>query len=195
MYQNRWNGSLFTLVIVMFLSVTAWGAREKPVKYSTAGSRSGLLLDMAVYYGQSEASANPAAGNEWRNVTSVYDFKLGYVTESHVYLGAEYSTRSDSETLTSTTGGTAGVGLGYLWGSGYHLRSFYRINETWGAFSNGTGFQADLGYMVNMAASFYLGVLVSHRQVTFTENNTILNFKSMAKKDTQPMITFGFLFN
>ncbi len=183
-------GLLFSLKVV-----SATNPRERSASFSMNTGRSGVLFDAAIYYGQTEATADPAAGNEWKNLTSIYDIKLGYILDSSIYLGAEYSTRKDASILSTTSGGTSAVGIGYFWGSGFHARSFYRMNENFGDYSNGTGFQADLGYMINMSSNFYLGLLVSHRQVTFTKNDTISNFKSQTKKDTQPMVTLGFLIN
>ncbi len=188
---------IFSCIGLLFSlhSFSATNPREKAVTFSVNTGRSGVLFDTAIYYGQTEATADPAAGNEWKNLTSIYDIKLGYITASSIYLGAEYSARNDASILTTTSGGTAAVGIGYFWGSGFHARGFYRINESFGDYKNGTGFQADLGYMVNMSSNFYLGLLLSHRQVTFTTNETIANFKSQIKKDTQPMVTLGFLIN
>ena len=189
--------SLFWVIFLLSQSVvvSARAAREKAVSYSINSSRSGVLFDGAIYYGQSEATTNPAVGNEWKNLTSVYDIKLGYISSSGIFWGGEYSTRNDSGLTTSSNGGTGAAGLGYFWGSGFHARTYYRINESWGDYTNGSGFQADVGYMVNMTSNFYLGLLVSHRQVTFTSNDTITAFSSFVKKDTQPMLTFGFLIN
>ena len=187
---------LYSICFLFGLNVfSASNPRERTASFSLNSGRSGVLFDVGLYYGQTEATADPAAGNEWRNLTSIYDIKLGYIFDSSIYLGGGFSNRNESSILTTSNGGTGFVGLGYFWGSGFHLRSFYRINETFGDYSDGAGFQADLGYMTNMSSNFYLGLLLSHRQVTFLKNSTISNFKSLTKKDTQPMITLGFLIN
>ncbi len=190
---------LFTVCLVLFLSgadlEAAPNPRERVTSYSMNSGRTGVLFDSAVYYGQSEASADPALGNEWKNLTSVYDIKLGYVFASSFYLGGEFSTRNDSSIAVTSTGSTGAMGIGIFWGSGFNLRSYYRMNEFWGDYSSGTGFQADFGYMHNLTSNFYIGLLASHRQTTFTKNNLIAGFKSFTKKDTQPMLTIGFLIN
>ncbi len=190
---------MLAICLVFFLSGTgamaAANPRERVTSYSMNSGRSGVLFDAAIYYGQSEATAEPALGNEWKNLTSVYDLKLGYVFNSNLYLGGEFSTRNDASATVTSNGTTAALGAGLFWGSGFNLRSFYRINESWGDYSNGTGFQADLGYMHNLTSNFFIGLLVSHRQTTFTKNNLIVGFKSFTKKETQPMLTLGFLIN
>jgi hypothetical protein len=166
----------------------------KPMSYSSGSS--GLLFDFGVYYGQSEAVAKPSVGNEWKDVNSIYDVKLGYILVEGLYFGAEYSVRTQSATstnLNSSTGNAAAFGGGYFWGNGFNLRAYYRLNELSGDYKSGSGFQADLGYMINMSSSFYLGFLVSHRQVTFAENKTIANFDYWTRKETFPFLTLGFL--
>ncbi len=187
--------SFLVVFLLGALAVAAGQRSERVASYSLNSGRTGVLFDAAVYYGQSEATADPAAGNEWKNLTSVYDVKLGYIFDSKLYLGGEYSTRSDSSMTSTQSGGAGAVGAGLFWGSGFNLRSFYRFNENWGDYSEGSGFQADLGYMHNITSNFYIGLIASHRQTTFTKNSLIANFKSFTKKDTQPMLTVGFLIN
>ena len=186
------------LSVCFFVSAKTYAVnnpRERPVSYSMNSGRTGVLFDFGIYYGQSEATADPALGNEWKNLTSIYDIKLGYIFDSNFYLGGEYSTRNDSMITTSNQGGTAAAGLGIFWGTGFHARAFYRINENFGSYTDGSGFQADLGYMTNLSSNFYVGVLLSHRQVTYKSNSSIVGFNSYTKKDTQPMLTLGFLIN
>ncbi len=197
--KNFLSSFVFLILFCLGLNVVAAvNPREKAVAFKNLSGRSGVLFDLGYYYGQSEATANPSPGNEWKDLTSVYDVKLGIITESDFYFGGGYMTRSDSlssQGISSSSGGTAMAGLGYYWGSGFNLRAFYHINETFGNYSSGTGFQADLGYMVNITSNFYLGALLSHRQTVYTSNNSIVNFQTWTRKQTFPMITFGFLIN
>lgn len=173
-------------------------SRNEPVHAKISSGRSGVLLDFGIHYGQSEATADPSPGNEWKNISSVYDLKLGYISDSDIYLGAGYSVRTDSlssQANNSLSGGAVLLGAGWFWGSGFNLRGFYHWNESWGDYKSGTGFQADLGYMMNITSNFYMGLLFSHRQTTFTSNSTIFNFQSWTRKETFPILTFGFLIN
>lgn len=198
--------ALFVLFLIL-VSETSWSAGPARDRLARSGgasavsyssNRSGFLFDLGYYYGQSEAVANPSPGNEWKDITSVYDIKLGYVFDSDLYLGGGYTVRTDSLTsiaVNSSSGGSAMLGIGWFWGTGFNLRGYYHINESFGDYKNGTGFQADLGYMVNMTSNFYLGLLFSHRQTVYTSNSTIANFNSWTKKETFPMVTLGFLIN
>lgn len=191
--------TFYTLILLSLLfTEQAWSqSRERsarPMTYSS--SASGVLFDVGVYYGQSEATANPSLGNEWKDNTSVYDVKLGYIGQSGLYLGAEYSTRTlsaSSINVSSTTGSTAAAGLGYFFDNGFNLRAYYRANESFGDYKSGSGFQGDLGFMLNMSSNFYMGFLISHRQVTFSENRTIIGFDTWTRKETYPFITLALL--
>ncbi|MBC7740606.1 MAG: hypothetical protein H7061_00310 [Bdellovibrionaceae bacterium] len=172
------------------------GRAAKPIAYGVG--RAGVLFDVGIYYGQSEATANPVSSNEYKTNVSIYDVKLGYIFNEGYFLGGEYSTRNESSTATTTAtlnGGGAGVGLGYFSSGGFYLRGYYRFNETFGDYKNGTGYQADLGYMMNLTSNFFVGIAFTNRQITFKENALILGFDSWIKKDTYPFLTLGFVIN
>jgi hypothetical protein len=158
--------------------------------------RTGVLFDPAVYFGQTEATANPVAGNQWQYTTTIYDIKLGYINHNSFYLGGEYTTRSDNQVYVASTSGTAaGAGVGYFFDNGFNLRVYYKFNEVFGNYLDGTGYQADLGYAVNLTSNFYLGFVISVRQTTFKTNRTITNFDFWTRKETYPFLTLGFLIN
>ncbi len=197
---NNWIGSLIIAIsfgsVVHAQSPQGSGRAAKSIAY--APGRSGTLFDIGFYYGQSEATASPSAANEFKNNTSIYDIKLGYIFSEGFYLGGEYSTRNESSTSTTTgtlSGGGAGAGVGYFATSGFYLRGLYRFNETFGDYKNGSGYQADLGYMVNMTSNFFIGILISNRQITYKENKLIFGFDNWTKKETYPFLTLGFVIN
>lgn len=156
--------------------------------------KSGVLLDFGLHYGQSEATGNPST-QDFKNNTSVYDIKLGYVGDENFYLGALYSVKNHSTAAGTTNGKTGGIGVGYFFRNNFNFRAFYRHGEAFGEYHKGSGFQADLEYKVSFASNFYIGALVSHRQVTFKENDTILNYEDFTLKETYPAISLGFLIN
>lgn len=156
--------------------------------------KSGVLLDFGIHYGQAEATGNPSAQN-FKNNTSVYDIKLGYVSEGNWYIGGLYSVKNYSTISGSSNGKTGGLGFGYLFRNNFNIRAFYRHNDVFGEYREGSGFQADLEYKVSFASNFYIGALISHRQVTFKANDTISNFQDYTLKETYPAISLGFLIN
>lgn len=157
-------------------------------------SKSGVLLDFAIHYGQSQADGNPTTQN-FKNNTSIYDTKLGYITDSNWYLGALYSVKNYSTLTGSTNSKVGGLGFGYFFRNNFNLRAFYRHDEVYGDYRDGSGFQADLEYKVSFASNFYIGALISHRQVTFRKNESIAAFEDYTAKETFPAITLGFLIN
>jgi hypothetical protein len=189
---------LFVISLLGFeFSQAQYAGSGKPARvYTHSYGHTGTLLDGAIYYAQTEATASPAAGNTWQNTTSLYDIKLGQVLESSIYVGLEYSTRSDNQISNATTSGNSvGAGVGYFTENGFNIRAYYKFNENYGDYKDGTGFEADLGYMVNMTSNFYLGINLSVRQITFKTNSTITNFDYWTRKETYPFLALGFLIN
>ena len=160
-----------------------------------SSGRSGTLLDFAVFYGQDEATANPNVGNEYIDNDSVYDIKLGYIFNNDFYFGGDLSVRNYSYIGGTSTGQATGVGFGYFFSNNFNLRAYYRFNESYADYRDGSGFQADLNYSINLSSNFYFGFLITHRQTTFTTNSQIAGFEKWTYKSTNPAITFGFLVN
>lgn len=156
--------------------------------------KSGVLLDFGIHYGQAEAVGNPTT-QDFKNNTSVYDIKLGYITDGNWYLGALYSVKNFSDLTGTTNGKTGAVGFGYFFRNNFNIRTFVRHGESYGEYREGSGFQADLEYKVPFASNFYIGALVSHRQVTYKKNESIVNFEDYTAKETYPAISLGFLIN
>ena len=130
--ENKF-GRCFVYFLILLSVLPVYAQSGRPAKsIAYAPGRSGILFDVAVYYGQSEATASPAALNEFKNNASIYDIKLGYIFSEGYFMGGEYSTRNESSTSTTTSttsGGGAGAGVGFFSTSGFHLRAYFRFNE------------------------------------------------------------------
>lgn len=186
---------LFT-IFCSFPGVSVAQGTKSAKAISRTYGRVGSLFDLSLYYGQTEATANPAAGNSWQNTTAIYDFKAGYITDDGLYFGADYSSRSDNQISTATVSGSSvGIGTGYFGESGFNLRAFYKFNDSYGDYKDGTGFQADVGYLLNPTSNFFFGISVAVRQTTYKTNATIVGFDSWSRKETYPFFTLGFLIN
>lgn len=185
-------------VLIQFLSVSAYSQNgsSRPAKtISRTYGFAGVLADLGLYYSLTEATATPSAGNTWQSSTSIYDFKLGYIDESHWYYGLLVSGRSDSQLSPSqSTGTTAGAGIGYFGYNGFNIRAYYKFNDSFGDYKDGTGFQADLGYAINPTSNLYLGLNLSVRETTFKTNATIAGFQPWTRRETYPFVTVGYLF-
>ena len=196
--------SFFVLLILVFtITLSTNGALAQTDSsgraaktFSRTYGRTGVFVDTGIYLGQSDAVANPATSNEWQHSTSIYDFKAGYITDSKLYFGAEYSSRTDDlVTADSADGKSAGLGLGLFSDAGFNARAFYVFDSTFGNYGSGTGYKVDLGYMINLTANFFLGFSVSMRQTTFKSNNSIFQFSSWARRETYPLVSLGIIFN
>ncbi len=197
----KFNFLCWVFCLVIFAPATVvFGQTEsggRPAKtFSRAYGRTGVLLDAGVYRQETEATANPALLNQWESATLIYDFNAGYITDNHVYFGAEYSSRADNQiSVDSSAGASSGLGAGYFSARGFHIRSYYLFNTTFGDYGNGAGFKIDLGYMMNLNAGFFLGASLSYRQTTFKSNSTIFVYDPWTRKETYPLLTLGVIFN
>ena len=189
----------FLLIFVTCLlgnQVFAQSSRRAAKPMSKLYGSAGVLFDIATYFGKTEATANPVAANQWEYSTTIHDIKLGYINYNSFFFGGEYTTRSDNQALvTNTSGSSMGAGAGYFFDSGFNFRVYYKFNEVFGNYADGTGFQADLGYAAPLTSNFYLGFVISFRQTTFKTNPAIANFDFWTRKETYPFITLGFLIN
>ncbi len=164
--------------------------------FSKAILKNRVFLDGAIYYANTEATANPSTGNEWQFNTSIYELKLGYVFSNSLYMGGEYSARSDNQIyLTNHLGEASAIGAGYFFENGLNLRVFYRFNEYFGNYSAGRGAQIDLGYMISFGSNYFLGLNFSARQLEFNENLTLVGFKGWTRTETYPLLNLGVTFN
>lgn len=178
-------------------SVFAQSEAGRPAKtYSRSYTRTGVLLDTAVYLGQSQANANPAVLNEWRTDTSIYELKFGYISDAKLYFGGEYALRSDNQiSVNSNSGTSGGLGMGYFADNGFNFRSFYVFNSSYGDYSNGSGLKLDFGYLLNATSNFFVGFTLSVRQSIYKSNQTIVAFDSWTRNETYPFLNLAFVFN
>lgn len=154
----------------------------------------GTLFDVNLYYSFTDSTASPAAGNTWETTTSVNDVKLGYIMANRWYWGVLYSVRNDNQiSLVSATGNSAGAGLGYFSSGGFNWRAYYKFNESSGVYSEGKGFQFDVGYSIIPTPNMYLGFALSHRQTTYEANSSDPLFTSASRSETYPFISLGFI--
>lgn len=193
----------FKIALVTFIVFLVSGGVQAQAEGSGRGSRPiartygfvGTLADVGLYYSQTAATATPSAGNTFDNTTSVYDVKLGYISESHFYFGGLYTVGNDNQVSANRVSRyTGGVGLGYFGYNGFNLRAYYIFSSTYGDYKDGTGYQADLGYAINPTSSFYLGLALSLREIKYNTNQTIASFSSWSRKEVYPFVTLGFLF-
>jgi hypothetical protein len=185
--------SLLGISLLQSANIFAQSSRSQATRSSSF--KGGGLFDFAFYYGQTEGSSDPDNSYQAKNNESYYDMKLGYVFNSGVYFGAEYNARNSGYVGGSTTGNGAAAGLGYFFQNGINLRGYYRFNESFSDFRNGTGVQADAGYSQLFATNFYLGIMLSYRKTNYTKRDSDPTLTRYSFDSTYPMLTVGFLIN
>ena len=185
---------LFIFIVVSFFQATVVCAQSTRSQSSRTG-KGGGLFDFALYYGQTEGSSAPTNNNQAKTNETYYDMKLGYLFAMGFYLGAEYNTRNSGYIGGSTNGNGTAVGMGYFFQNGINLRGFYRFNEAFSDFRNGSGLQLDAGFTEMFATNFYLGVLLSYRKTNYTSRESDPTLTRYSFDSTYPMLTFGFLIN
>lgn len=159
---------------------------------------SGILFDVNAYYSSSKSEGKQTGGtNDVKSDSSVaiYDLKLGYLTESGLYVGGLYTSRSNNVLDQSGTNGSAtGVSLGYMGAAGIFLQGHYLTNASYGTLSEGTGLQADVGYKAGMGSGWLLGGELSYRSISYKKQSDNAGLDTYKITEVIPMISIGYLF-
>ncbi len=186
------------LILAIFFShdsqAQSFVGSRKPIPIARTYGYLGTLLDVGLYYSSSDGAANPASGNTWENSTALYDIKLGYIDESQIYYGAVYSARNDNQsTVEKVYGQSFGLGIGFFRYNGFNVRGYYKFNDYYGEYKDGSGYHLELGYAISPTSSFYVGLCYSFREINYKTNQSIVGFSSWTRKESYPFLTIGFL--
>lgn len=172
------------LVITMMAVATVAQARS---------SGNGVLLAFNAFIYQTTTTSNPGTSND--DNISIIDIKLGRLSDSGLYLGGIYSTRSHSGTnLTSDNGTALGASVGYMGDSGFYLMGHYYLSAEVAKYKNGSGYQTDFGYLAAVSGAFQVGVELTYRNIEYKKNDDFPGLNSMAVKELMPMLTAAFTF-
>lgn len=160
------------------------------------GSGSGVLFTLNAFYYSNKAevqAGGATASSESKN--SIYDVKLGYLGGSGLYLGGIYTSRSSDSGGTATTGTATGASLGYVGSSGFYLMGHYLLSATEGDnYKEGSGIQADLGYMTAVSGNLIVGVELTYRSITYKKDENNAALTSYKHDEVMPLLTIGYLF-
>jgi len=101
---------------------------------------------------------------------STYDFKLGYVHSSGLFLGGMYQMSSVNDDKATAVGPT----LGFKHFSGFYalFTYFLMAEQDSGAtttFTDGMGPQIDVGWMFPLTYMFYIGPQISYRSINYSK--------------------------
>lgn len=132
--------------------------------------------------------------------TSMTDIKLGYLMSNGLYLGVLNSTNSSDSGSGALTGTALAAAVGYHSG-GYIVDLNYYISGTQNLTStskltSGTGIGLDFGYNHMLSTSFYLGVQLSYKSMSYAkaEVSSVEATVKTTVVSTMPMLNLGFMF-
>lgn len=156
-------------------------------RYS-GGGEGGVLLDLNAFMYNQKSDNN---GTTSESNTAIYDIKLGYLPGSGLYLGGIYTSRNHSGNL-SDSGSATGLSAGYMGESGFYLMGHYYFTATNGDYKEGSGYQADFGYLALVSGAFYVGTELTYRSIKYKKlNNVDADYTST---ELFPMLTVAFVF-
>jgi hypothetical protein len=207
MGQQSFSTNKIFGVIVAGVASTLLASSPALARGGSGGS--GVVTALNLYYASGDISEEqtPAAATTIKSTNTSLDLNLGYVMSNGLYLGFLYG----MDTVSSTSGGVTttptltgfGPSVGYMAPSGWFVTGSYilsasyeKINAAGAKWTKGTGFQGDVGYQMNLAGAFSLGVLMTYRSASFTNFNdgtTDLAYKYTASQ-MYPQIRLGFIF-
>ena len=162
------------------------------------GGSSGFLFDINLYYDTFKDETQNTGGTATTNnntTEAVGDIKLGYLSSSGLYFGGIYTSRSNSFLNQSGTNGSSeGASIGYMASSGLFIMGHYLASSSYGTYSSGTGYQADIGYKAGMGNGVLLGAEITYRTATYKKDSSNSSLDHYTVTETMPMISIGFLF-
>ena len=146
-----------------------------------------ILLGILVLCATSMASANVVfspsfsymteeieqAGTTVRELTKTsYDFRLGYLHPSGLYLGGMYIMTSRDDGNYNEKGFAVGPTVGFSHYAGFYaLFTYFLMAENKVAadttFTDGMGPQVDIGWAFPLTSSFHLGPQITYRSITY----------------------------
>ncbi|AHZ84328.1 hypothetical protein Bb109J_c1636 [Bdellovibrio bacteriovorus] len=159
---------------------------------SQAATSNGVLVNANIFMYNNSTETTP--GGESKSNSSIYDIKLGYISGNGLYLGGLYTLRKVETDSGSVDGNALGASIGYVGASGFYVKGHYLLSAEYDTLKEGTGIQADFGYMTNVTSSFFVGVELTYRSIEYKKNEASPGMDSLKISETFPMLTVGFIF-
>lgn len=156
------------------------------------GSSSGVMATANVFMYNNTADSTP--GGSADSKSSIYDIKIGYLGGSGLYLGGIYTMRSSSSGSTTTDGKALGASVGYVGATGFFIKGHYLLSAEADEYKEGSGIQADFGYITNVTGALMVGVELTYRSIEYKKNDTIPSLEKYKSTELFPMLTVGFVF-
>lgn len=171
------------VLAILLLSSTVYAGR--PLE------KTDIIITANVFIYESKAETSPGGPSESK--VTIYDFKGGYLIDRGWYVGAIYTMRSQQSGSGDESGTALGASGGYYFQNGFYLAAHYIFDAKLGDFKEGSGFQADFGYISSVSSSLYVGVELTHRSISYKSSDTIV-FDKHTVTEMMPMLTVGVRF-
>ncbi|MNK01174.1 hypothetical protein D3C87_189690 [compost metagenome] len=155
------------------------------------GGSGGVMLTANAFMYNQKIDNN---GTEAEANTSIYDIKLGYLGGSGLYLGAIYSLKNTDDGTNKKDGSAYGGSIGYIGSRGFFIQGHYLASAKFDRYSDGSGYQADFGYMTSVSSSVLLGVELSYRSIEYKKDDNTSATISRKETELTPKLTIGFAF-
>ncbi len=140
------------------------------------------------------------AGTTTREYTkSFYDFRLGYLAPSGLYLGGMYSMSSYDDGSYNQKGFAVGPTVGFKHYAGFYaLFTYFLMAElktsSVSTLTDGMGPQVDIGWAFPLTSSFHLGPQITYRSITFDKQDPGAVSVEITQTDLVPAINLWFNF-
>jgi hypothetical protein len=166
-------------VFIFFISLNTLGALS-PRMYS-------IILQGGFTSHQTSDSANNSG------YSNKADINLLFFERSGLTLGAHYLQESLYETEREF-GEAYGFTVGYFWNRGWFIIGNYDFTAKLGNWHTGHAAQGNVGYLEHIGSHFHVGLQMSYRAATYTENELIPNTPYRTEHNTYPSLTLMYLF-
>lgn len=170
----------FIYVFIFFASLNTFGALS-PRMYSV------ILQGGFTSHSISDSDNNSGYSNK-------ADVNLLYFERSGLALGAHYLQESRFETEREFSQ-AFGIAIGYYWNRGWFILGDYDFTAKLGNWYTGHATQLNAGYLEHIGGHFHVGLQMSYRSATFTENELTRNINAYrTEHESYPSLTIMHLF-
>lgn len=163
--------------------------------FSTLSAQAQIVFAPAASYLKIEDE--DASGSLSETELSSYDFKLGYLHESGLYLGGMYTILG----VNDNDGYSAGPTVGFNHYSGFFALFTYHLvgemdNGPGLTMTDGMGPQVDLGWVFPLTSSFHIGPQITYRSINYQKAETSTGSADIdyTRSNILPYITMWFKF-
>lgn len=166
---------------------------------TVATAQAEIVFAPAASYFKQEDETDGVASGEME--FSTYDFKLGYVGGSGLYLGGMYQMRKGSIAGVDASGTAVGPTLGFNHYSGFYALFTYFLMATEEVapsveFTDGMGPQIDVGWVFPITRVFMIGPQISYRSIGYdkVDNAGTETDTDFTRSNILPYISLWFRF-